>query len=88
MVPLRLRWVEEDDALKGPDFSTLLSAAKPRVDRTRRAIVAGREDELDATLFLLLLFGQAASRVAAAEAESTILLHALLAVGGVGSGLM
>ena len=95
---------DDGDALKGRDLlaaaaSTLLryllaaapstpllfSAANPRLDRTRRAIVAGR-DELDAILFLF--FGQAASLVAAAEAESTILLHDLLAVGGVGSGLM
>ena len=65
--------------------------AKPRVDRTRRTRVAGR-DEFDATLFLLAALGfflLPDNEMAAVSAELKILHHDdLLAVGGVGSGLM
>ena len=96
---------DEGDALKGGDgegvavvvvAAVLLRLpfpvpAKPRVDRTRRTRVAGR-DEFDATLFLLVALGfflLPDNEMAAVSAELKILHHDdLLAVGGVGSGLM
>ena len=64
-------------------------SAKPRLDRTRRTMVAGREDEPDATLFLLGFLRLPRDASAASSAGLILLYHAaLLAFGGFCSGRM